>query len=107
MNEFDRVHYFWFSEKQLEIQKEFSSCYIPHREYKKCTALIDGKVIRYTECCSRSVPFGNWDDYKYLGQGTIHMVGEQTGRELEDEIDFLSGKVEFLKKMIDKEEIIC
>lgn len=107
MNKFSRMHHFWFSEKQLEAQLKSGSFYEPPRKHEKTTALIDGKVVQYTECTSQSArTAGLWDDFKYLGQGTVHMVGEKTGKESEDEIDYLLAKIEFMKKINGLEEAI-
>ena len=63
----EKLH-FWYSEKQRKIMRE--------RKKELNCALINGKKVRYTEC-NKEKKRSSWDDYVYLGRGTIHSIGRQ------------------------------
>lgn len=61
--------YFWYSAEQDRVSKRFPS-------YKTTTAMIKGEEVEYSECSSKNKPGGKWEDYKYLGRGTIYRVND-------------------------------
>lgn len=69
------VKQFWYSQK-MEKSLRQNFYYMCFRPYSECsTALIDGKVKKYTECGQALFKHGsNWDDMVFVGQGTIHSV---------------------------------
>lgn len=57
-------YHFWYSGKQREVL----------RKHTLNRALIRGEEVEYTECNKKNDPAGLWDDYRYLGRGTIYKV---------------------------------
>ena len=58
--------HFWYSEKQMQVQKEIDMGY--DKPKKATFALINGKVKEYSECHTVMKKSG-WDDAVYLGKG--------------------------------------
>ena len=62
------ILHFWYSEKQRQIGLKL-------REREQTMAKINGEITEYTEATKKKKPAGLWDDYNYLGKGTIFSVG--------------------------------
>jgi hypothetical protein len=65
------VYDFYYSNKQREIQSAFADGFFnAARTRLPARGKFKGKP--YTECVEHGKkPFGNWDDYKFVGTGTI------------------------------------
>jgi hypothetical protein len=67
--------YFFYSAKQAEL-----TTHNPYAKLNKCLVgglfgtKIFAKICDYTECTSKNRPFGNWDDYVYVGKGFVYEV---------------------------------
>lgn len=62
---------FYYSEKQREIQSVFSGGFFNAARTRMPTR-AKFKGMPYTECVEHGKkPAGNWDDYKFVGTGTI------------------------------------
>lgn len=79
----EKRYYFWYSAKQLTSGKKMSP------EGSHCEVLIPDKAEwqTYTECTRFNRPFGNWDDYVFLGSlpecdywGSIRIDGVRQGQ---------------------------
>ncbi len=60
--------HFWYSEGQRHVSKHFDGSTATNY------ALIRGEEMEYTECSKENNPAGLWDDYEYLGRGTIYRI---------------------------------
>ena len=64
--------HFWYSPKQAKMIDSLQHCYYDTPPlFKRPLALINGEKKVYTEAGTSGDPYGNWDDYEYLGHGTI------------------------------------
>ena len=73
-------NYFFFSEKQKDVlryQDHMEGC----RFRSNYCKLNSGEVKEYTEWTHSPEPFGNWDDYIYLGEGEYY----QHQRKIQDD----------------------
>ena len=64
-------YHFWYSGEQKKVTSHFCGSY----RRDPAIALIRGEEVEYTECSKENNPAGLWDDYKYLGRGTIYKIG--------------------------------
>ena len=61
-------YHFWYSEGQRKALKKYGMNRL------NC-AVIRGEEVEYTECNEQKEPMGLWEDYRYLGEGTIYRLG--------------------------------
>ena len=65
--------YFFYSEKQKKEQ-----CGAEDNKENYCKLKNSGEIVEYTEMrTSTNKPFGDWDDYIYLGWGEYHHLEER------------------------------
>jgi len=61
----EKMHFF-YSASQAEVLRE--------NRAKRIFAKIGDKIVEYTEACHRKKPYGFWEDYVYLGEGTFSHI---------------------------------
>lgn len=62
------MQHFFFSRQQNETLK--NSMYYPeYSRHKDTYVLINDELVMYSESGDSKTPYGNWDDYVYLGTG--------------------------------------
>jgi len=64
-----KMTHYWYSKKYEAMHRDRHGFY----NY----ALIDGKVIQYSQGTSEKKSPGNWDDMKYLGKGIFSHSGRK------------------------------
>lgn len=96
---------FYWSDKQNAIMRETaqatgSDCY-------KCFALIDGKVVEYSEMQSGDNYSGsNWPDAIYLGEGVYHRSERVLAKVPMPEMQRMKALLDICKRELEWPEFI-
>ena len=65
----NRKGFFFYSAKQKNVIDRGDFSYPHHQNNPTFCKLDDGRIVEYTEWCDTDTPFGEWDDYVFLGEG--------------------------------------
>jgi len=66
------VLYFWWSQGQALVEEDQDR--LKHGKALLRLCSIEGRIRQYSECRRIKKPTGSWDDYVFLGRGTIESV---------------------------------